>query len=199
MSGIGLEDLKLKMTSAERVALQLAAEIVSGALPVGMRLDEKQQSIRLGVSRTPLREALCYLVAIGLAHSKAHCGVSVAAGVRESLAEMVENVVRWRVERLLDAKDVHACRSLALMIESDPDWVSGLVGTGDNSIARQIGATLWLIFLESFGRHLRSAMLAPARVALAAAIMAEDRPAVRRELSGYFTRMLQCLAEDAAA
>lgn len=54
------------MRAGERAYDTLLGEIQSGALPAGAVLGEVEQAARLGVSRTPLREALGRLVADGL-------------------------------------------------------------------------------------------------------------------------------------
>ena len=54
-----------KITRAEELRLQLADEIVRGALPPGASLDETDIARRFKVSRTPVREALRQLVASG--------------------------------------------------------------------------------------------------------------------------------------
>ena len=51
------------MRAGERAYATLLDEIQAGALPPGTVLGEVEQSTRLGVSRTPLREALRRLVA----------------------------------------------------------------------------------------------------------------------------------------
>src|ERR1700723_121708 len=54
-----------KITRAEELRLQLADEIVRGALPPGAGLDETDIAKRFNVSRTPVREALRQLPAGG--------------------------------------------------------------------------------------------------------------------------------------
>src|ERR1700751_1142549 len=85
----------LKITRAEELRLQLADEIVRGALPPGAPLDETDIARRFSVSRTPVREALRQLVASGLVDAQAHRGAVVArpsvtrlTGMFEAMAEL---------------------------------------------------------------------------------------------------------------
>ncbi|WP_344818947.1 GntR family transcriptional regulator [Microbacterium soli] len=68
------------MRASEKAYLTLLEEIQSGALPSGAVLAEASQAERLGVSRTPLREALRRLVADGLAVQQSP-RVTVVAGL----------------------------------------------------------------------------------------------------------------------
>ena len=79
-----------KITRAEELRLQLADEIVRGALPPGAALDETDIAQRFKVSRTPVREALRQLVASGLVESRAHRGAVVARPSIERLTGMFE-------------------------------------------------------------------------------------------------------------
>ena len=54
-------------TRADLLRRQLADEIITGRLSPGARLDERDIAARFGLSRTPVRESLRQLVAIGLA------------------------------------------------------------------------------------------------------------------------------------
>ncbi|MDR2998178.1 MAG: GntR family transcriptional regulator [Microbacterium sp.] len=54
------------MRASDRAYAELLEDIQSGSLPSGSVLGEVEQAERLGVSRTPLREALRRLVADGL-------------------------------------------------------------------------------------------------------------------------------------
>ncbi|WP_091227525.1 GntR family transcriptional regulator [Microbacterium sp. 3J1] len=55
-----------RITASDRAHATLLEEIQSGALPAGSVLGEVEQAARLGISRTPLREALRRLAADGL-------------------------------------------------------------------------------------------------------------------------------------
>src|SRR5271169_601182 len=79
-----------KITRAEELRLQLADEIVRGALPPGSALDETDIARRFNVSRTPVREALRQLVASGLVEARAHRGAVVAQPSIERLTGMFE-------------------------------------------------------------------------------------------------------------
>jgi DNA-binding GntR family transcriptional regulator len=79
-----------KITRAEELRLQLADEIVRGALPPGAGLDETDIARRFNVSRTPVREALRQLAASGLIDARAHRGAVVARPSIERLTGMFE-------------------------------------------------------------------------------------------------------------
>jgi DNA-binding GntR family transcriptional regulator len=79
-----------KVTRAEELRLQLADDIVRGALPPGAPLDESEIARRFSVSRTPVREALRQLVASGLVDARAHRGAVVARPSIERLTGMFE-------------------------------------------------------------------------------------------------------------
>lgn len=64
--------------ASDRAYLQLHSEILEGTLHPGLSLGEVEQAARLGVSRTPLREALARLAADGLVVASRGRGVVVA-------------------------------------------------------------------------------------------------------------------------
>jgi len=77
-------------TRADALRRQLADEIITGQLRPGDRLDEREIAGRFGLSRTPVREALRQLAAIGLADQRPHRGVMVARPDESRLAETFE-------------------------------------------------------------------------------------------------------------
>ena len=96
-----------KITRAEELRLQLADEIVRGALPPGAALDETEIAQRFSVSRTPVREALRQLAASGLIDTRAHRGAVVArpsldrlTGMFEAMAELEALCAGLAAERM---------------------------------------------------------------------------------------------------
>ena len=96
-----------KVTRAEELRLQLADEIVRGALPPGAALDETEIAQRFSVSRTPVREALRQLAASGLVEARAHRGAVVAqpsldrlTGMFEAMAELEALCAGLAAERM---------------------------------------------------------------------------------------------------
>ena len=79
-----------RRTLAEELRLQLADEIVRGALLPGSALDEMELARRFHVSRTPGREAIRQLAASGLIEARAHRGAVVAQPSEERLVGMFE-------------------------------------------------------------------------------------------------------------
>lgn len=78
------------MRASDRAYSSLRADIVEWRLAPGELLAEVEQSARLGVSRTPLREALSRLIAEGLAAPHAGRGVVVSAISLEAVADLFE-------------------------------------------------------------------------------------------------------------
>src|SRR5438132_10319666 len=100
-----------KVTRAEELRLQLADEIVRGALAPGSPLDETDIARRFSVSRTPVREALRQLAASGLVDARAHRGALVARpsierlnAMFEAMAELEALCAGLAAERMLPAE-----------------------------------------------------------------------------------------------
>jgi len=92
------------MRASERAYQALLADIVDGALEPGTVLAEVEQAARLGVSRTPLREALAQLRKDGLVVPQAGRGLIVSEIDRSELTEIYE---------LRQALEQHAVRLAA--------------------------------------------------------------------------------------
>jgi DNA-binding GntR family transcriptional regulator len=78
------------VTSTERAVGELREVILRGELPAGARLGEVELAERLGVSRTPVREALGRLAAEGLVEIVPNRGARVATWTVEELEGVFE-------------------------------------------------------------------------------------------------------------
>ncbi len=78
------------MRASDRAYSTLRDEILEWKLAPGTMLAEVEQAARLGVSRTPIREALARLGAEGLVESLPGRGVVVAAASADSAVELFE-------------------------------------------------------------------------------------------------------------
>ena len=67
-------------------------EIVTGRLAPGARLEETTLAAKFGVSRTPIREALLHLAAMGLVDIRPRRGAMVSAPDPRRLVEMFETM-----------------------------------------------------------------------------------------------------------
>ena len=120
-----------RKTRAEELRLQLADEIVRGALVPGTALDETKLARRFKVSRTPVREAIRLLAASGLVDARAHRAAVVARpnaeqleGMFEAMAELEALCAGFAAERMTSAErrileDIH--EKLRVLIQNgDP-------------------------------------------------------------------------------
>lgn len=119
------------MRASEKAYLQLRAEILDGYLPAGSVLAEVEQSTRLGVSRTPLREALGRLAGEGLVATHSGRGVVVTDisidniselfEVRQALEEQAARLAaRRRDAATFEALQVEFRNAHALLDDDDP-------------------------------------------------------------------------------
>lgn len=77
-------------TTVDQMVRAIADAVVSGQLTPGERLDELSLAERFKVSRTPIREALSQLAAMGLVDRRPNRGAIVALVGQEQLASMFE-------------------------------------------------------------------------------------------------------------
>jgi DNA-binding GntR family transcriptional regulator len=130
--------MKLKLqttqneTRAEALRRTLEAEILSGTLRPGDRLDEVELAARFGVSRTPVRQALHALAAGGLLDIKSRQGACVSSLSIAMLLEMFQMMAeleglcasfaarRARPEQRRQLQEIHA-RLVCIFDEDDPE------------------------------------------------------------------------------
>ena len=85
----------------EQVTATLESEILTGKLAAGTALTEQSLSVRLGVSRTPIRAALHTLAEEGLINLIPNKGAVVVGVTREDLIDIYK--IRMRLEGLASA------------------------------------------------------------------------------------------------
>src|SRR5438552_7594072 len=86
-------------TKADEIALLIEEAIVSGELEPGSVLRQEQLSAQYAVSRTPVREALRRLAALGLVSFEANRGFRVRTLSREEMWEAF--LLRAELESLI--------------------------------------------------------------------------------------------------
>lgn len=149
-----------QMTRAERVRVQLAAEIVSGDFRPGTRLDEVVQANRMGVSRTPLREAVRQLATLGLVENRPHRGVIVADGVGQALFETLTELEAVCAGLAAGRMTVDHRTELVRLVADDGDWLSALHRGCGNGVLVGLAETLWQPILSG-GVGGRRCLVAP--------------------------------------
>src|SRR5690606_29537535 len=177
------------MRASDRAYTALREEIVSGLLPPGALLGEVEQSGRLGISRTPLREALARLVADGLAEPAPGRGLVVTAvsleeaeplfDLRIALESLAARRAAEQVHSTADGPDLrHRFLALATRFEAareplaagaDPTDYYALTGELDAAVDEACGNTYLAESLRGLRLHLgrvrRLARNSPARLA----------------------------------
>lgn len=87
---IGKKEIVLTRNASELASELIREAILDGRLTAGERLKEEQLAKDLGISRTPVREALLLLQAEGLIQSVPNRGAIVRAYSSQELADMYE-------------------------------------------------------------------------------------------------------------
>lgn len=200
-----------RMTAADRVRLALADEIVRGVIGPGVPLDEASIAERFQVSRTPVREAIRQLEAIGFAEARPHRGAVVPHFTPDKLneiflvmSELEALCARLAAEFATDAdkkmlQDVHfACRDaahdgdIALYYELNSKFHETIYAIGHNSFLAEVTvgvrnrvAPFRKAQFQSFGRLKRSVEEHEMVVAAILAGDEEKAAATMRDHLGY--------------
>lgn len=178
--------MAITLRASDRAYQRLRDEIVDWELPPGSALGEVEQSTRLGVSRTPIREALARLTADGLVAPQTGRGLVVTDISTDNIREMFE--VRQALE--MQAARLAALRGdpvvfavlereflavPALLDQDDPARHNyyGLVARFDDAVDDATANPYLVTALRSLRTHLvrvrRLAKDNPARLSAAAA------------------------------
>jgi len=114
---------KQQETVVDRIRRIISDDIISGALGPGVRLDEQGLADRFSVSRTPIRETLSQLSALGLVEKRPHKGVIVLVQSHERLLQLFEVMAelegacaRFAAERMTDEERAHLKRMHAAAV-----------------------------------------------------------------------------------
>lgn len=153
----GLEVLDRAESLAERAYRTLREKIATGALTPGQRLTERGVAVLLGVSPTPVREAIRRLEQEGLLERPTPRSLAVVAHSEQALHELLhaEVVLRAAVARFATTK----------ISDADLDRMDALVD--DMSARTQPTAAELLAAAAAFDAILHAAAHSPAVEALA--------------------------------
>ena len=108
------------VTLRERIHDEIARMILSGELPPGSLLDERELSERLSVSRTPFREALGTLATEGLIETKPYRGTIV----RDFSPKQINDL--YEVRKSLEGLAVRL--AVPLLSVDEVDFIDKLLG-----------------------------------------------------------------------
>jgi DNA-binding GntR family transcriptional regulator len=140
------------LTRREAIVRQLRDEIVTGALPPGTLVKDAEVAARLGVSITPVREAIAQLAAEGLIDIAPNRTRRVTHVTQKNALELIDVMgvlacagVEWGVDNLTETH-------LERMRERLGDFVAGLE-RGDVTAAAAAGADFSTIMIMASGNR----------------------------------------------
>jgi DNA-binding GntR family transcriptional regulator len=213
----------------DEVVARIRAAIVAGKLLPGQRLTEEDLARDLGVSRSPVREALVHLEQAGLVVNPAARGTfvrtftareirelfSLRAGIETMAAELAlprlaEGDLR-RFEQILDRKgDAYQHGDIPTTVEYDLDFHEAIVRAADHRLLLKVWGSLrdQLLMLFSirerafWARDEGASRMKTSHMPLIEALRASDLEAVRtfhRALNGPVAEDLVKIVEAFAA
>jgi Transcriptional regulators len=165
--------------------MQLAAEIVAGNFRPGTRLDEVAQSSRMGVSRTPLREAVRQLATLGLVENRPHRGVVVAERVGEALFETLAELEAVCAGLAAERMDPEQRGQLLKRAGESEDWLLLVHRGSANGVLVGLVETLWQPLAIGGSRGGDTPLLRALGQKVAAAIADGDAGAARVAMRDY--------------
>jgi DNA-binding GntR family transcriptional regulator len=142
---------------SQRVAAQLRDEIIAGEIEAGSALRLVPLAERLGVSTTPIREALSILERQGLLHSRMHRGFRVAAISPKEIVSIydvhahISELLAESATRRLTEVDIDELADLDLrMREATESGDAVLAGDLNHEVHRRINLKADLPLLVRF-------------------------------------------------
>jgi DNA-binding GntR family transcriptional regulator len=140
------------LTRREAVERQLREEIVSGVLPAGSVLKDAEVAARLGVSITPIREAIAQLSAEGLIDIAPNRTRRVTQVTQKSALELVDVMailacagVEWGVDNLTRSHRDQMAKRLQEFVDA--------LARGDVTAAGSAGADFSTIAIMASGNR----------------------------------------------
>ncbi|PSM17627.1 GntR family transcriptional regulator [Nitratireductor sp. StC3] len=131
-----------KNTVADQVCVELRRRIVAGEYESGMRLRQEEIAAELGISRSPVREALRQLEAEGLVTLTSQKGAKVAPILAEEITELFE--LRLLIEPHLLALAIPAST------ESDFEAAEKTISEMKNADMSQWSKLNWQLHLQLY-------------------------------------------------
>ena len=133
----------------------LHQRIVAGKYSTGEWLRQEEISLQLGVSQTPVREALDLLVSVGLAERVPYRGVRVPEWTPQEMADAyILRLILESAAARLAARNITPER-LILLTETI-EKTKGLITLDDMSTQRQLNKKFHLALAEASGNFLMS-------------------------------------------
>jgi DNA-binding GntR family transcriptional regulator len=203
-----------RASTAMRVAGVLRERIAAGDFPPGSRIIELEISRELGVSRSPIREALLRLSEEGLVTITPYRGAVVAPFDRQRLAELLEfrlALEHFALERLVDRRDPASLAQLRAHVAALREALRGrdrrraidedlamhrtMIALSGNALLQRsydsLLAQIRLYIDLTSARYERVEDLANEHDALLAAVEAGDTAASRKLLDAHITHGLE--------
>lgn len=195
-----------RLRVSDRVYASLLDDIQSGVLPAGAVLAEVEQASRMGVSRTPMREALRRLVAEGLAVQQSPRVTVVAAlgasdiralfELRRALEETAARLAAERGDATAFAALASEFRVVDLNATEGRDDYYGLIARFDHAVDAAVANEYIAAGLRTVRAHLmrvrRMARDKPERLAQSVAehrVIAEALAARDADLAAHATHV----------
>ena len=120
---------ELYRTMSQQIADLIRADVLSGQMPTGTPLRERDLAERFGVSRGPIRDSLLQLTHEGLLVSKPNCGVVVGGALEKTLQPLVIKLRReielFALKEILNGDNApvaaleHTCEQLKVACQQD--------------------------------------------------------------------------------
>lgn len=197
-----------RASTAARVADLLRARILDGTMPPGSRIVELEIARELGVSRSPVREALLRLEGEGLAAIVPYRGALVTPPQRERFGELMEfrlALERFALDRLVERlpegaigqlraraaalRKAVSTRNLRRAVDEDLAVHRTIVRLAGNALLErayeELLAQIRLYIAVTSARYARIGELADEHDALIGAIERRDLRAARKLLDAH--------------